>query len=153
MCHIAHPVRLVKDAMALDLQRTPAVIIAASGMATGGRVLHHLKSLAPNPINTLLMPGFQAGGTRGARIVAGEPSVRIHGKDVPINAEVVPMQTLSAHADADEIIQWLRGFKTPPRHTYVVHGEPNASDVLRHRICEELGWSVSVPEYRDSVEL
>lgn len=153
MCHIAHPVRSTKDSMALDLQRTPAVIIAASGMATGGRVLHHLKSLAPSPINTLLMPGFQAGGTRGARIVAGEPSVRIHGKDVPINAEVVPMQTLSAHADAEEIMQWLRGFKTPPRHTYVVHGEPNASDVLRHRIHDELGWSVSVPEYRDSVEL
>ncbi|WP_260957708.1 MBL fold metallo-hydrolase RNA specificity domain-containing protein [Pseudomonas citri] len=152
MCHIAHPVRSAKDSMVLDDQREPAVIIAASGMATGGRVLYHLKSLAPHAVNTLLMPGFQAGGTRGARIVAGEPSVRIHGRDVPINAEVVPMQTLSAHADADEIMQWLRGFKTPPRHTYVVHGEPNASDTLRHRIRCELGWSVSVPEYRDTVE-
>ncbi len=81
-------------------------------MATGGRVLHHLKALAPNPLNTLLVPGFQAGGTRGAQIVADVPSVRIHGQDVPINAEVVPMQTLSAHADADEIMQWLRGFIT-----------------------------------------
>ena len=153
MCHIAHFVRSVRDSMDLDQQRTPAVIIAASGMATGGRVLHHLKALAPNPLNTLLVPGFQAGGTRGAQIVAGAPSVRIHGKDVPIRAEVVPMGTLSAHADGDEIMQWLRGFKRPPKHTYVVHGDPNASDVLRRRISLELGWSVSVPEYRDSVEL
>jgi metallo-beta-lactamase family protein len=153
MCHVAKFVRSTADSIKLDQQRAPAVIIAASGMAIGGRVIHHLKALAPNPINTLLMPGFQAGGTRGAQIVAGAPSVRIHGKDVPVRAEVVPMETLSAHADADEIMQWLRGFKRPPRHTYVVHGEPNASDVLRRRISLELGWSVSVPEYRDSVEL
>jgi metallo-beta-lactamase family protein len=153
MCQGTHFVRSTRDSIELDQQRTPAVIIAASGMATGGRVLHHLKALAPNPLNTLLVPGFQAGGTRGAQIIAGAPSVRIHGKDVPIRAEVVPMETLSAHADADEIIQWLRGFKRPPKHTYVVHGEPNASDVLRRRISLELGWSVSVPEYRDSVEL
>ncbi|UVL01162.1 MBL fold metallo-hydrolase RNA specificity domain-containing protein [Pseudomonas sp. B21-048] len=153
MCHVTRFVRSTRDSIDLDQRRTPAVIIAASGMATGGRVLHHLKALAPNPINTLLVPGFQAGGTRGAQIIAGAPSVRIHGKDVPIRAEVVPMQTLSAHADADEIMAWLRGFKQPPKHTYVVHGEPNASDVLRRRISLELGWSVSVPEYRDSVEL
>jgi metallo-beta-lactamase family protein len=79
--------------------------------------------------------------------------VRIHGQEVPIRAEVVPMQSLSAHADADEIIEWLRGFKCAPKHTYVVHGEPNASDVLRRRISIELGWPVSVPEYRDCVEL
>ena len=153
MCHVAQFVHTVDESRALDQQRTPAVIIAASGMATGGRVVHHLKALAPNPNNTLLMPGFQAGGTRGAQIVAGVPSVRIHGEDVPIRAEVVAMQTLSAHADADEIMQWLRGFKRPPKHTFVVHGEPHASDVLRRRISLELGWSVSVPEYRDSVEL
>lgn len=153
MCHVVQFVRSVRDSIELDQQRTPAVIIAASGMCTGGRVMHHLKSLAPNPINTLLIPGFQAGGTRGAHIIAGAPSVRIHGSEVPIRAEVVPMQSLSAHADADEIMQWLRGFKRPPKHTYVVHGEPNASDVLRRRISLELGWSVSVPEYRDSVEL
>ncbi|AHC35850.1 MULTISPECIES: MBL fold metallo-hydrolase RNA specificity domain-containing protein [unclassified Pseudomonas] len=153
MCDGTHFVCSVQQSIDLDQQRTPAIIIAASGMATGGRVLHHLKALAPNPLNTLLVPGFQAGGTRGAQIVAGAPSVRIHGQDVPIRAEVVPMQTLSAHADADEIMQWLRGFKRAPKHTYVVHGEPNASDVLRRRISQELGWSVSVPEYRDCVEL
>lgn len=153
MCQGTRFIRSTQESIDLDHQRIPAVIIAASGMATGGRVLHHLKALAPNPVNSLLMPGFQAGGTRGAQIVAGAPSVRIHGQEVPIRAEVVPMQTLSAHADADEIIQWLRGFKRAPKHTYVVHGEPNASDVLRRRISLELGWSVSVPEYRDSAEL
>lgn len=153
MCRGTRFVRSTQESIDLDQQRTPAVIIAASGMATGGRVLHHLKALAPNPLNSLLMPGFQAGGTRGAQIVAGAPSVRIHGQEVPIRAEVVAMQSLSAHADADEIIEWLRGFKRAPKHTYVVHGEPNASDVLRRRISIELGWSVSVPEYRDCVEL
>ncbi|MCF4998422.1 MBL fold metallo-hydrolase [Pseudomonas syringae] len=153
MCHVAQFVRTTRESIDLDKRRDPSVIIAASGMATGGRVVYHLKTMAPNPVNTLLMPGFQAGGTRGAHIVAGAPSVRIHGQEVPIRAEVVPMGTLSAHADADEIIQWLRGFKQPPKHTYVVHGEPEASDVLRQRITRELGWSVSVPEYRDCVEL
>jgi len=153
MCQGTHFVSSVQESIALDKQLTPAVIIAASGMATGGRVLHHLNALAPNPLNTLLMPGFQAGGTRGAQIIAGAPYVRIHGQDVPVRAEVVPMQSLSAHADADEILQWLRGFKRAPKHTYVVHGEPNASDTLRRRISQELGWSVSVPEYRDSAEL
>ncbi|WP_248795488.1 MBL fold metallo-hydrolase RNA specificity domain-containing protein [Pseudomonas sp. MWU13-2105] len=153
MCEGTHFVHSTQESIDLDQQRIPAVIIAASGMATGGRVLHHLKTLAPNPLNTLLIPGFQAGGTRGAHIVAGAPSVRIHGQDVPIRAEVVQMDSLSAHADADEIIQWLRSFKRPPKHTYVVHGEPNAADVLRQRISRELGWSVSVPEYRDGVEL
>jgi len=153
MCHVAHIVRTVEESKRLDQLRTPAVIIAASGMATGGRVLHHLKALAPNARNTLLFSGFQAGGTRGALIVGGAESVRMHGEEVPIRAEVVAMETLSAHADADEILQWLRGFKTPPRHTYVVHGEPTAADVLRRRISVELGWSVSVPEHRDSVEL
>ncbi|WP_137887238.1 MBL fold metallo-hydrolase RNA specificity domain-containing protein [Pseudomonas sp. 2FE] len=153
MCHIAHIVRSVEESRQLDQLRTPAVIIAASGMATGGRVLHHLKALAPNPHNTLLFSGFQAGGTRGALILGGAESVRIHGEEVPIRAEVVAMENLSAHADADEIMQWLRGFKRPPRHTYVVHGEPSAADVLRRRIGVELGWSVSVPEHRDTVEL
>lgn len=152
-CTVAHFVRSVEESKELDDLRKPAVIIAASGMATGGRVLYHLKTLAPNPRNTLLFSGFQAGGTRGSLIVSGAETVRIHGQEVPIRAEVVQMENLSAHADADEIMQWLRGFKIPPKHTYVVHGEPMAADVLRRRISVELGWSVSVPEHRDQVEL
>ena len=153
VCTVAHAVRSVEESKELDDLRKPVVIIAASGMATGGRVLYHLKSLAPNSRNTLLFSGFQAGGTRGSSIVSGADTVRIHGQEVPIRAEVVQMENLSAHADADEIMQWLRGFKAPPKHTYVVHGEPMAADVLRRRISVELGWSVSVAEHRDQVEL
>ena len=153
MCRVARMVRSVEESKLLNRRTDPAIIIAASGMATGGRVLHHLKAFAPDPRNTLLFSGFQAGGTRGAAIVAGAASVRIHGEDVPIRAEVVAMEHLSAHADADEIMTWLRGFARAPRHTFVVHGEPNAADTLRRRISVELGWPVSVPEHLASVEL
>ncbi|UVL64219.1 MBL fold metallo-hydrolase [Pseudomonas sp. B21-032] len=153
MCRSTHIIRTVDESKHLDQLRDPAVIIAASGMATGGRVLHHLKALAPNPRNTLLFSGFQAGGTRGADIIAGVRTIRMHGEDVPIRAQVSAMESLSAHADADEIMQWLRGFKRPPRHTFVVHGEPHAADALRRRISLELGWSVSVPEHLETVEL
>ncbi|MFJ2550161.1 MBL fold metallo-hydrolase RNA specificity domain-containing protein [Pseudomonas sp. NPDC087612] len=139
MCRSTHIIRTVDESKHLDQLRDPAVIIAASGMATGGRVLHHLKALAPNPRNTLLFSGFQAGGTRGADIIAGVRTIRMHGEDVPIRAQVSAMESLSAHADADEIMQWLRGFKRPPRHTFVVHGEPHAADTLRRRISLELG--------------
>lgn len=153
MCHAARIVRSVEESKRLNQLHEPAVIIAASGMATGGRVLHHLKAFAPNPRNTLLFSGYQAGGTRGAAIVGGARSVRIHGEEIPIRAEVVAMEHLSAHADADEIMQWLRGFSRPPRLTYVVHGEAAAADTLRRRIAVELKWSVSVPEHRETADL
>lgn len=153
MCRVARMVRSVEESKRLNEMREPAVIIAGSGMATGGRVLHHLKAFASSPRNTLLFSGFQAGGTRGASIVGGARSVRIFGEDVPILAEVVALEHLSAHADADEIMQWLHGFATPPRHTFVVHGEAPAADTLRRRIGNELKWDVSVPEYKETVEL
>ncbi|MBS7600848.1 MBL fold metallo-hydrolase [Pseudomonas sp. RC2C2] len=153
ICRDTRIIRTIDESRRLDQLREPAVIIAASGMATGGRVLHHLKALAPNPRNSILFSGFQAGGTRGADIVAGARSVRLHGEDVPVRAQVFAMDTLSAHADADEIMQWLRGFTRPPRKTYVIHGEPHAADALRRRIHLELGWQVWVPEYRETVAL
>ncbi|WP_194789980.1 MBL fold metallo-hydrolase RNA specificity domain-containing protein [Pseudomonas sp. UFMG81] len=153
MCRGTHIIRTVDESRRLDQLREPAVIIAASGMATGGRVLHHLKALAPNPRNSLLFSGFQAGGTRGAEIVAGAHSVRLQGEDVPIRAQVHAMENLSAHADSDEIMAWLRGFTRPPRHTYVIHGEPHAADTLRRRISQELGWQVDVPEYQQTVSI
>ena len=131
----------------------PKVIISASGMATGGRVLHHLKHYAPDPMNTILFSGFQAGGTRGAAMVAGAESIKIHGGYVPVRAEVRNLDMLSGHADADEILRWLRGFKSPPRRTFVTHGEPAASDALRLRIQEDLGWQCLVPEHGQKVEL
>ena len=122
-------------------------------MATGGRVLHHLKVLAPDARNTILFAGFQAGGTRGDAMTKGAESVKIHGAYVPIRAEVANLHMLSAHADADEIMAWLRNFQRAPKKTFITHGEPDAADALRHRIEEELGWACVVPEYRDTVLL
>lgn len=153
MCHAAKIVNKVEESKALSAGRGPMVIISASGMATGGRVVHHLKSFAPDHRNTILFAGYQAGGTRGAAIVHGASTVRIHGQDVPIRAEVASLDNLSAHADADEILAWMRGFTQTPRRTFVTHGEPEAADALRARIDHELGWSVAVPEYLQTVDL
>lgn len=153
MCKVAKMVRTVEESRALNGLRYPAVIVSASGMATGGRVLHHLKALAPDRRNAIVFAGYQAGGTRGARLVAGERSVRIHGEDVAVNAEVVSLQGMSAHADARQIVQWLGTAPTPPRSVHVTHGEPAAADALRQRIERELGWPASVPSLGQSVEL
>jgi len=153
MCGAARIVNTPEESRRLNTLDTAAVIIAASGMATGGRVVHHLKAFAPDPRNTLLFPGFQAGGTRGAAIVQGAKTVKIHGEYIPVRAEVAVMHSLSAHADRDGILHWLDGFQTPPRHTYITHGEPAAADGLRLRIEELLHWPCSVPDYRDEVQL
>jgi metallo-beta-lactamase family protein len=151
---VAHYVRSVDESKMLNANPdTPKIIISASGMATGGRVLHHLKVYAPDPRSTILFVGYQAGGTRGASMVQGAETVKIHGAYVPVRAEVKVLDMLSAHADADEILAWLRHFKSPPKTTFLTHGEPDAADALRHRIAEELGWSVVVPEYRDKAML
>ena len=123
----------------------PKVIISASGMATGGRVLHHLKRFASDPKSTILFAGYQAKGTRGAAMMAGARAIRIHGEDFPVRAEVRNISALSAHADAEEILAWLRTAKSAPSMTFITHGEPAASDALRSRIERELGWSATVP--------
>jgi metallo-beta-lactamase family protein len=152
-CAIAHYVRSTDESKALTANPLPKVIISASGMATGGRVLHHLKHYAPDPKNTILFAGFQAGGTRGAAMLAGAETIKIHGQYVPVRAKVRNLEMLSAHADADELLRWLRGFKAMPRMTFVTHGEPAAADALRHRIEEELGWPCTVPDHGQTVEL
>ena len=152
-CEVAHYVRTPEESKTLDHNSMPKVIISASGMATGGRVLHHLKYYAPDARNTILFTGFQAGGTRGAAMTAGAEKVKIHGEYVPVRAEVANLHMFSAHADVEEIMGWLGNFEKPPRRTFVVHGEPSASDALRHRIEEQLGWTCSVPEYREEVDL
>lgn len=135
----------------LSRSRWPGVIISASGMATGGRVVYHLKAMAPDPRHHLVFPGFQVAGTRGARIVAGEREVKMFGEMVPVRAQVSQLEGFSGHADADELMSWMRGFRRAPRHTFVVHGEPEASDALRFRIGNELGWSASVPPHAQTV--
>jgi metallo-beta-lactamase family protein len=142
-----------EESQRLNAQHGPMVIVAASGMATGGRVVHHLRAFAPHARNMILFAGFQAGGTRGATIAGGASSVRIFGEDVPIRAEVAMLDTLSAHADGAEIVQWLRGFEQPPQRTFVTHGEPPAADAMRLRIERELHWACEVPYYTQSVNL
>ncbi len=146
-------VQTPEESKALNEKKDPAIIIAASGMATGGRVLHHLKSLSSDPRNTILFVGFQAGGTRGDSIVRGAKEVKIHGQYWPIHAEVVNLETLSAHADSDEIMAWISGFKKKPKAVFVTHGEPEAADALRHRIEEELRIPALVPEHGQEMEL
>jgi len=153
MCSAARIVNSVEESIQLNEKPGPMIIISASGMATGGRVVHHLKKFAPDPRNTILFAGFQAGGTRGATIMSGAESVKIHGEYVPIRAEVAAIDNLSAHADYQEILDWLAHFKKPPRETYITHGEPSASDALRHRIEETKRWRCTVPEYRQTVKL
>ncbi|HEX2724634.1 MAG TPA: MBL fold metallo-hydrolase [Beijerinckiaceae bacterium] len=152
-CGVAEYVREVEASKALNENPVPKVIVSASGMATGGRVLHHLKRYAPDPRNTILFAGFQAAGTRGAAMLAGAETVKIHGEYIPVRAEVKNLPMLSAHADAEEILRWLRNFRRPPRMTFVTHGEPTASDVLRRRIQDELGWQATVPEHLEKANL
>ena len=131
----------------------PAIVISASGMATGGRVLHHLAACLPDPRNTVLFVGFQAAGTRGRALVDGVTSVKMHGMIIPVAARVVRIDSMSAHADSNEILRWLGTFATPPRQTYLVHGEPAAQDALKARIESSLGWTVHVPQHGETVEV
>jgi len=153
MCSVARLVNTPDQSRALAGLSMPSVIIAASGMATGGRVLHHLKALAPDPRNRIVFVGYQAGGTRGAHLVAGAREVRIHGEWHPVRARVENIDAWSAHADADELLAWLGTARRAPRQVYLVHGEPDATDSLRQRIEERLGWPVTVPEHLAAVEL
>ena len=153
MANVAKMVRTVEESRELDSIRYPSIIISASGMATGGRVLHHIKALAPDHRNTILFAGFQAGGTRGARMVAGEKSIRIYGEEVPINAEVASLEGMSAHADAGQIMDWLRTAQTAPKGVYLTHGEPIAADSLRQRIKHELGWPAMAPLLGQTIDL
>ena len=148
-------VRLVETAAQsarLTRMRVPSVIVSASGMATGGRVLHHLKAMLPDPRHHVVFAGFQVGGSRGARLVAGDRSVRIHGEDVPVRAAVSQVEGLSGHADADELFAWASALPHAPRRTFVVHGERDAADRLRARLKQALGWTVQVPEHGAQVE-
>jgi metallo-beta-lactamase family protein len=131
----------------------PRVIISASGMATGGRVLHHLKAMAPNPKNHIVFPGFQVAGTRGSTLVSGASEVKIHGQYVAVKAEVSQLEGYSGHADANGVLAWIRAMAPAPRQVFVVHGEPAAADALRMRIQDELGWAVQVPEHLGMVEV
>lgn len=137
----------------LTASQAPAIVLSSSGMATGGRVLHHLKQALPQGKNTVLFVGFQAEGTRGRSLVNGAAEVKIHGEWVPVKARIARIDSMSAHADASEILRWLRGFRRPPSVTYLVHGEPTPMDLLKESIEQQLGWSVKTPSLREQVSL
>src|SRR5579885_1456513 len=141
------------ESRALTESQAPKIVISASGMATGGRVLHHLVQYAPDPRNSIVFAGFQAGGTRGANMVAGAESVKIFGAYVPVRAKVHNLDMLSAHADQAELLRWAGAMKSPPRTTFVIHGEPAGADGLRHALEEKLNWTCVVPDHRDQVDL
>jgi metallo-beta-lactamase family protein len=128
-------------------------VISSSGMATGGRVLRHLAATLPDPRHTILFVGFQAPGTRGRLLVDGATTIKLIGRDVPVAATIEKIDSMSAHADANEIMRWLSGFTRAPRATYLVHGEPVALQALAARIGTEKGWPVHVAQYRERVEL
>lgn len=152
-CREYHLVRTAEESKALNQRQGPLVIIAGSGMATGGRVLHHLKHRLPDHRSTVLLTGFQAMGTRGRALQEGARTVRIHGEDVPVRAQVATVDGLSAHADQRELRRWLGGFRRPPSRTWVVHGEPRASAALADLIQRELGWRAEVAEDGATVPL
>jgi metallo-beta-lactamase family protein len=150
MTAVAHFVTSVEQSKALNQSSGPMIILAASGMATGGRVVHHLKAFAPDPRNLILFTGYQAAGTRGAAMLAGTDSIKCLGEWVPVRAEIVQLHGTSSHADYRGLIAWLAASPSPPRRVFVTHGEPAAADALRQHLRRALELEVTVPEQGES---
>ena len=137
----------------LTASRRSAIVISSSGMATGGRVLHHLEAALPQKDNTVLFVGYQAAGTRGRALLDGVPEVKIHGHMVPVRARVAKIDSMSAHADRSEMLRWLGTFPSPPGRLCLVHGEPGPMDSLKAAIEARFGWTVQTPNHRERVTL
>ncbi|MGE3757211.1 MAG: MBL fold metallo-hydrolase RNA specificity domain-containing protein [Pseudobdellovibrionaceae bacterium] len=153
VCQVVKYVRSIEDSIALNKRKGPMLILSASGMLTGGRVLHHLKAFAPYAENTILLTGFQAAGTRGAALRDGAEEIKIHGEYIPVRAQVKVLDNMSAHADYREIIQWLARAPLNPKRVFVTHGEPAAADELRRRLAEKFAWNCYVPEHDETIIL
>ena len=155
VCGIATYTRTVDQSKAIYNKNNnmPKIIISASGMATGGRVLHHLKHYLGDARNTVLLAGFQAAGTRGDRLARGEKEIKIHGQMWPVRAQIEKLDNISAHADYGEILTWMENFNGAPRKVFVVHGETEAAASMRDKIEEKFGWNAVVPEYLQKEEL
>lgn len=152
-CHETHFARTVEESKRLNELPGPIIIISASGMCNGGRIVHHLKHRLPDPRNTVLFVGFQGRGTRGRMLRDGATKIQIHGQPVQVRAHIAAMDGLSAHADYHEILRWLSGFKQPPKQTFIMHGEPEASLSLKTKIEQQFGWSTRPPKYLERVML
>ena len=151
--HKVHMTRSVEESKQINNVSTPCIILSASGMATGGRVLHHLARRLPDARNAVLLAGFQAEGTRGRALLEGAKTLRIHGEDVPVRAEVIELGQFSAHAGRSEILRWLAGLPAPPRQTFIVHGEPAPASALQGAIQSQMRWGVTVAAYRQTYDL
>jgi len=148
-----HLTRSVEDSKKINGVVTPCIIISASGMATGGRVLHHLAQRLPDSRSTVLLVGYQADGTRGRQLQDGAKYVNIFGQQVPVRAQVMAIGQLSAHAGRSELLRWLSGMKAAPRQTFLVHGEPNALSSFHDAVANQFHWNVTVPAYLQSFDL
>jgi metallo-beta-lactamase family protein len=143
----------VDDSKAINRVEPPYIVISASGMATGGRVLHHLKRELPNPASAVTLVGYQAGGTRGARLLNGEEEIKIHGKWYPVRAEIASVPAFSVHADRSELIDWLASAPTPPDQVIGVHGDPEALDSFKEAVSQRLSQNVLTPGQGESILL
>jgi len=148
-----HMTRAVEDSKKINDVVSPCIIISASGMATGGRIMHHLARRLPDSRSAVLLVGYEAEGTGGRALEDGAQYLRIHGEEVPVRAEIVKIDQLSAHAGRSELLRWLSGFRVPPRQTFLVHGEPNALDSFQGAIASRFHWPVTIPEYLQSFDL
>jgi metallo-beta-lactamase family protein len=148
-----HMTRSVEDSKKINEVLAPCIIISASGMATGGRVLHHLARRLPDSRSAVLLVGYEAEGTGGRALADGAQYLRIHGQEVPVRAEIVKIDQLSAHAGRSELLRWLSGITVPPRQTFLVHGEPSALDSFHGAIINQFHWPVTVPQYLQSIDL
>ena len=147
ICDVATYVNSPEESQALDEVSTPKIIISASGMLEGGRILHHIKAFAQDPKHTIVFAGYQAPGTRGADITKGKKEIKIFGEAVPVNAEIAMLSNMSAHADYDEILKWLSQFNHHPRKVFITHGEQEAAKSLKEKIEEKYDWSCFIPDY------
>jgi metallo-beta-lactamase family protein len=151
--HEFHLTRTAEASKQINNVKTPCIIVSASGMASGGRVLHHLVQRLPDSRNAVILAGFQAQGTRGRALQEGAKMLRIFGQEVVVNAEIVELGQFSAHAGKSELLRWLTGLMAPPQQTYLVHGEPAAAEALQAAMQEKFKWKVAVARYLDTVEL
>jgi metallo-beta-lactamase family protein len=147
-----HLTRTTEESKAINNVHTPCIIVSASGMVAGGRVLHHLAHRLPDGRNAVILAGFQAQGTRGRALQEGAKALRLFGQDVPVNAEIIQMSQLSAHAGRSELLRWMGGLPVPPKQTYLTHGEPAAAQSLQKAITAKYSWKASVARYLDTVE-
>lgn len=151
--HQFHLTRTADESKQINNVKTPCIIVSASGMVTGGRVMHHLAQRLPDSRNAVILAGFQAQGTRGRALQEGAKTIRLFGEEVPVNAEIVELGQFSAHAGKSELLRWLTGLTAPPKQTYLVHGEPSAAQALQAAIREKFHWNVAVARYLDTVDL